>query len=253
VADAALPPRVTVFCEDAKQPQQDAYERVYPGGIGRAIGEALTAQGFVVRNAYSSQPDNGLSAAVLEETDVLIYWSHKAWRDVSEATIQRSYERILGGMGFIALHSTLVAPLFLRLLGTTAAMRWRNIGEKERVWVIDRSHPIAAGLPPYIELQDEEMYSEDFDIPAPDELVFISWFEGGEVFRSGCCWRRGRGKVFYFRPGHETAPTYHDPLVQRVLYNAVLWAAPQSSVLPVRRNERAPTAPEAEVAGRCSA
>lgn len=238
-------PRVTVFCEDTRQPQQEAYERVYPKGIGATIGDALRLKGLSVHNAYQSEPDNGLSQSVLEQTDVLVYWSHKAWRDVSETTVQRAYERIMGGMGFIALHSTLVAPLFRRVLGTTATMHWRNLGERERVWVVDRDHPIASGIDRFIELEDEEMYSEDFDIPTPDSLVFISWFEGGEVFRSGCCWKRGRGKIFYFRPGHETAPTYHNEAVQQVLFNAVLWAAPNTDVMPIRQNDRAPPAPEA--------
>jgi trehalose utilization protein len=153
-------------------------------------------------------------------------------------------------MGFIALHSTLVAPIFRKLMGTTATMRWRNVGERERVWVIDRAHPIAQGIGDFIELQAEEMYSEDFDIPPPDDLVFISWFEGGEVFRSGCCWKRGRGRVFYFRPGHETAPTFHNEKVQRVLYNAVMWAAPVTAERIFKENQRAAQSPEAPFGGR---
>jgi trehalose utilization protein len=248
--DSISPPRVTVFCEDTRQPQQEAYERVYPQGIGPIIASALRGHGLAVRNVYQSEPDNGLPQSVLEETDVLVYWSHKAWRDVATETIQRAYEHVLAGMGFIALHSTLVAPLFRKLMGTTATMRWRNVGERERVWVIDHAHPIAQGIGDCIELEAEEMYSEEFDIPTPDELVFISWFEGGEVFRSGCCWKRGRGRVFYFRPGHETAPTFHNEKVQRVLYNAVMWATPSSTVREIRQNERAPRSPEAPLGGR---
>jgi trehalose utilization protein len=240
---------VTVFCEDTRQPQQEAYERVYPQGIGVAIAQALRNRGLGVSNVYQSEPEHGLSQAVLEQTDVLIYWSHKSWRDVSPEAIQRTHEHVLAGMGFIALHSALVAPIFRRLMGTTATMRWRNVGERERLWVIDRTHPIVQGIGDSIELEAEEMYSEDFDIPTPDDLVFISWFEGGEVFRSGCCWKRGRGRVFYFRPGHETAPTFHHEKVQRVLYNAVLWAAPTGERL-VRANQRAALSPEAPFGGR---
>jgi trehalose utilization protein len=250
VGSAPNSPRVTVFCEDTKQPQQEAYEKVYPLGIGETIAASLRDEGLQVQIAYQSQPENGLSAAVLDVTDVLVYWSHKAWRDISEAVIQRAHERILCGMGFIALHSTLVAPLFRRVLGTTATMRWRNVGELERVWVIDRAHPIAQGLDPFIELADEEMYSEEFDIPTPDDLVFISWFEGGEVFRSGCCWKRGRGKIFYFRPGHETAPTFHNVMVKKILLNSVMWAAPSEQLATLRQNEKAPEAREAALRGR---
>ena len=91
----------------------------------------------------------------------------------------------------------------------------------ERVWVVLPSHPIAQGLPPYFEVPQSEMYGEPFDIPAPDELLFLSWFSGGEVFRSGCTFRRGRGRIFFFGPGHETFPIYHDPHVRRVIANGI--------------------------------
>ena len=111
-------------------------------------------------------------------------------------------------------------------MGTTCDLRWREIGEKERIWVVEPNHPIAAGLPPHFEIPHTEMYGERFDIPAPDALVFVSWFQGGDVFRSGCCFNRGIGRIFYFRPGHETFPIYHQPEVQRVIANACRWAAP---------------------------
>ena len=63
------------------------------------------------------------------------------------------------------------------------------------------------------------MYGEFFDIPKPDELVFIGGFSGGEVFRSGCVWNRGYGKVFYFQPGHETYRSYYDPDIRRIIQN----------------------------------
>ena len=88
------------------------------------------------------------------------------------------------------------------------------------------------GLGEYIELEHEEMYGEHFDVPQPDELVLISWFEGGEVFRSGCCYTRGLGKIFYFRPGHETYPTYYNEEVRKVIVNAAQWAAPNGHDYP---------------------
>ncbi len=128
-------------------------------------------------------------------------------------------------MGFIALHSAHFAKPFKLLMGTSCSLRWRD-NEYERVWCVNPGHPIAGGIPPYFELENEEMYGEFFDIPQPESLVFTGWFRSGEVFRSGCCWTRGLGRVFYFQPGHETNPTYHNPIIQRIICNAVRWAAP---------------------------
>jgi trehalose utilization protein len=140
--------------------------------------------------------------------------------------VDRVQQAVLGGMGLIALHSAHFSKIFRRLMGTSCTLSWRVAGERERLWVVAPGHPIAQGIGPFIELEQEEMYGEVFDIPPPDELVFVSWFKGGEVFRSGCCFVRGRGRIFYFRPGHETFPTYYDPQVRRVIANAVRWAAP---------------------------
>jgi trehalose utilization protein len=142
--------------------------------------------------------------------------------------VDRVQKRVLEGMGLVVLHSGHYSKVFKRLLGTTCSLGWREAGKKERIWTCDPGHPIAQGVPRSFEIPHEEMYSEPFGIPTPDELVFISWFQGGEVFRSGCCWKRGNGKIFYFRPGHETFPTYHQPEVQTVIRNAIRWAAPQA-------------------------
>lgn len=152
--------------------------------------------------------------------------------DVKDEIVDRVRNRVLEGMGLIVLHSGHFSKIFRKLMGTTCNLKWREIGEKERLWVIDPSHPIAAGLGEYFEIDHEEMYGERFDIPQPDELVFVSWFAGGEVFRSGCCWHRGRGKVFYFRPGHETFPVYFQPEVLKVIVNAVQWATPPDTTVP---------------------
>jgi trehalose utilization protein len=217
---------VTVFSEDYPQPQPEKYALAYPKGIQHSLATPLRERGLAVQDALATQPQHGLSEAVLEQTDVLVYWEHLAGTRMDDEVVRRVHKRILGGMGFIALHSAAISKLFRKLVGTTTGFRYRNVGERERVWVIDPAHPITQGLQRYIQLEGEEMYGEPFDIPKPDELVLISWFEGGEVCRSGCCWRRGLGKVFYFRPGHETTPTFDNPDVQRLLYNAVLWAAP---------------------------
>jgi trehalose utilization protein len=127
-------------------------------------------------------------------------------------------------MGLVVLHSGHYSKIFRRLMGTTCSLRWREADDREVVWTVSPAHPIAAGLPAAFILPAEEMYGEFFDLPQPDELVFISSFTGGEVFRSGCCFHRGWGRIFYFRPGHETYPTYHQPEVRRVIANGVLWA-----------------------------
>src|SRR5581483_5617545 len=152
---------------------------------------------------------------------------HAAHKRVAEKVVERVLRRIWRGMGFIALHSSHYSKIFKRLMGTSCSLTWREAGERERLWVCDPAHPIARGIERCFEIENVEMYGEPFVIPAPDEVVFISWFEGGEVFRSGCTWRRGSGKIFYFRPGHETYPIYFQPMVRRVLCNAVHWAAPE--------------------------
>jgi trehalose utilization protein len=193
------------------------------------LADALRRRGFdAVRTATLEEPEHGLSRSVLDETEVLVWWGHRKHEEVSEDVVARVQARVLQGMGLLVLHSGHFSKIFRRLTGTACTLSWRDEGEKERIWVVTPGHPIAQGLGRYFELDQEEMYGEPFDIPDPDELVFLSWFQGGEVFRSGCCYRRGRGRVFYFRPGHETFPTYHDETVQHVIANGVHWAAPAS-------------------------
>jgi trehalose utilization protein len=200
---------------------------VYPRGIHGAIAEALAREpDMVVRTATLDEPSHGLPDEVLASTDVLTWWGHLAHGELSEETARKVRNRVLDGMGLVALHSAHLSKPFVQLMGTSCLLRWRETGEKERLWVVEPGHPIADGLGAYFELPREEMYGERFDIPAPDATVLISWFAGGNVFRSGCCFTRGNGRVFYFRPGHETFPTYHQKDVQTVIRNAVRWAAP---------------------------
>jgi trehalose utilization protein len=219
-------PRVTVWNEFRHERSDKEIAAIYPDGMHAVIAEALREAGLEPRTARLDEPAPGLSAEVLAATDVLTWWGHQAHAEVSDETVARVHERVLDGMGLIVLHSGHFSKIFKKLMGTTCDLKWREAGDKERLWVVAPGHPIAEGLGEYIELAEEEMYGEHFDIPAPDTLVFVSWFTGGEVFRSGCCYRRGRGKVFYFRPGHETHRTYYHPEVQRVIVNAVRWAAP---------------------------
>lgn len=219
--------KVTIWNEFRHEKIHEEVARVYPNGIHNAIGDFLRKQpGLEVKTATLDEPEHGLTQEVLDNTDVLIWWGHMAHNEVKDDIVDRTYNRVLNGMGLIVLHSGHLSKIFRKLMGTNCRLKWREAGEKERIWVVEPGHPIAEGLGEYFEIPHTEMYGERFDIPRPDELVFLSWFKGGEVFRSGCCFYRGKGKIFYFRPGHETFPIYYQPEVQKVMYNAVKWAAP---------------------------
>jgi len=219
--------RVTVWNEDRHEKQDPAVAQIYPEGIHGAIASYLRGlPGLEVRTATLDEPDHGLADDILLHTDVLTWWGHIAHDEVRDDIVEKVYQRVLDGMGLLVLHSGHFSKIFRKLMGTTCDLKWREIGEKERLWVIEPGHPIVDGISEYIELDHAEMYGERFDIPAPDTLIFVSWFAGGEVFRSGCVYFRGRGKIFYFRPGHETYPIYHDPAILHVIGNAVRWLAP---------------------------
>ena len=229
--------RVTVWNEFRHEKTDEHIRQVYPKGIHGAIADYLEAQPDIsAQTATLDEPEHGLTEAVLAATDVLIWWGHQAHGAVEDAIVDRVHARVLNGMGLICLHSSHFSKIFKKLMGTTCNLKWREIGENERLWVVDPSHPIAAGVGQYIDIPHEEMYGEFFDIPQPDRLVFVSWFPGGEVFRSGCCYHRGRGKVFYFRPGHETFPTFYQVEVRHVIGNAVRWAAPTAGPEPLFGN-----------------
>jgi trehalose utilization protein len=218
--------RVTVWNEGRHEKKNPLVGELYPNGMHEAIAVGLRAEGFSVRTATQDEPEHGLTDAVLDDTDVLTWWGHLAHHEVDDAIVDKVQQRVLDGMGLIVLHSGHFSKIFKRLMGTTCNLKWREIGEKERVWVVNPAHPIAEGLPDYFEIPASEMYGEPFGIPEPDSLVTVSWYAGGEVFRSGCCYYRGQGKVFYFSPGHEIYPIYHQPMVIKVIANGVRWAAP---------------------------
>ena len=231
--------RVTVWNEFRHEVIPGKPQEIYPKGMHVAIADYLKKQpGLEVRTATLDEPEHGLTDEVLANTDVLIWWGHMAHHDVQDEIVAKVKERVLNGMGLIVLHSGHFSKIFKALMGTTCDLKWREVGEKERVWVIDHAHPITEGIPEYFELKNSEMYGERFDIPQPDEQVFISWYEGGEVFRSGCCFHRGRGKIFYFSPGHETYPIYYQEEVLKVIYNGIKWAAPLNTAVPVYGNHQ---------------
>jgi len=220
--------RVTVWNEFRHEKTHAEVKAIYPDGMHKTIARGLSkAKDIAVRTATLDEPEHGLTQKVVDSTDVLMWWGHMAHDQVSDEIVARVHKKVLEGMGLICLHSAHYSKIFRKLMGTNCSLKWREAGEKERLWNIEPGHPITEGLGEYFELPHVEMYGERFDIPTPDELVFISWFEGGEVFRSGCCWRRGHGRIFYFRPGHETFPIFKDANVMKVLTNAVRWAKPR--------------------------
>jgi trehalose utilization protein len=222
------PLRVTVWGENLHEQQNPTVQAVYPRGMHTTIAVGIQehlADRALVRTATFEQPEHGLTEEILGETDVLTWWGHIGHARVDDAVVQRVHEQVLSGMGLVVLHSGHESRIFMRLMGTTCKLRWRDVGERELVWTVAPGHPIARGLPEVFAIPQQEMYGEFFDIPRPDDLVFISSFAGGEVFRSGCTFRRGRGRIFYFSPGHETYPVFHQAEVRRVVANAVEWAA----------------------------
>ncbi|MCX8162872.1 MAG: ThuA domain-containing protein [Candidatus Bathyarchaeota archaeon] len=227
--------RVTIWNEYIHEKSDPAVARIYPEGIHEAIAEYLRGkEDLEIGVATLEEPEHGLIEDRLKSTDVLIWWGHRAHDRVSDEVVDRVHRRVVfEGMGLIILHSAHLSKIFRRLMGTSCRLKWREAGERERVWVVAPWHPIADGLGEYFEIEHSEMYGEPFDIPPPDQLVFISWFKGGEVFRSGCCFHRGMGRIFYFSPGHETYPIYYNPSVRRVIYNAILWAKPVRRAPPV--------------------
>lgn len=222
--------KVTVWNEFVHEKTEESVKNIYPEGIHKAIAEFLgKEEDITVRCATLDDPDCGLTQEVLDDTDVLIWWGHMKHGDVPDEVAERVQASVLKGMGMIFLHSAHHSKPFKRLMGTTCNLDWSD-EVFERVWVVDPASPITQGLGRYFEIPEEEMYGERFDIPEPDRLVLMGWYETGEVFRTGCCFKRGNGKIFYFQPGHETCPTYHIPEVQLVIKNAVRWAFPEYRV-----------------------
>ena len=229
-----MPTRVTVWSEFRHEKSNETVKEIYPDGMHEAIASHLRkSSDFEVRTATLDEPEHGLSDEVLESTDVMTWWGHMAHDDVSDETVEKVVKRVHAGMGLIVLHSAHFSKVFKKLMGTSCDLKWREADDKEVLWVTSPGHPILKGIDDRFELPQEEMYGEYFDVPEPMETLLISWFTHGEVFRSGMTYKRGKGKIFYFRPGHETYPTYKDANVLKVIENSVRWAAPSSPIKPV--------------------
>ncbi|MBQ3229389.1 MAG: ThuA domain-containing protein [Clostridia bacterium] len=218
--------KVTVWNEFFHEKNNERVAAIYPNGIHGTIAEFLKCDDIQVRTATLEDEECGLTEQVLNDTDVLIWWGHMRHGDVPDEIVERIKANVLKGMGFIALHSAHHSKIFKALMGTTCNLSWREDGDLERVWTINPAHPIAQGIGRYFELNGVETYAEPFGIPEPDEVVFMGWYEGGEVFRTGCTFHRGNGRIFYFQPGHETFPIFYNENVQTIIRNAVRWANP---------------------------
>lgn len=217
--------RVTVWNEYRHEKTDEEVKKIYPSGIHNQIASFLREmEDIEIKTATLDEPEHGLTDEVLENTDVLIWWGHIAHDEVRDEIVEKVCRHVLNGMGLIVLHSGHLSKVFTRLMGTSGFLRARDKGSKVRLWKISPGHPIMNGVDDYIELEEEEMYGEYFDIPSPEEVLMISWYKTGEVFRSACCFQRGAGKIFFFQPGHETYPIFYYPQIQHIIKNAVKWA-----------------------------
>ena len=234
------PIRVTIWNEFRHEKANPRVSEIYPRGMHEAIADALRKSAdFSIRTATLDEPEQGCTIDVVDSTDVMLWWGHLAHHEVQDGVVDRVHQRVLDGMGLLILHSGHFSKIFRKLMGTTCNLKWREEeNEREILWVTRPGHPIVQGIADHFILPREEMYGEYFDIPEPECTFLISSFGGGEVFRSGCTWMRGAGKVAYFRPGHETFPTYHDANVLRIIENAIRWAAPVGKIEAPEFGER---------------
>ena len=226
------PISVIVWGENRHEQTEPSIAARYPdgmhGAIRQGIEEYLGADAEVT-TVTLDDPEHGLTEERLAAADVLIWWGHAAHDEVADEVVERVHRHVLAGLGLIVLHSGHFSKIFQKLMGTSCSLRWRGETDRELVWTVDPTHPIAQGVPHPLIIEEQEMYGEFFDIPVPDELIFISSFSGGEVFRSGCTWKRGHGRIFFFSPGDQEYPVYFQPEIRRVISNGVEWAATDRS------------------------
>jgi trehalose utilization protein len=227
---ARNPIRVLVWGENRHEQVEPHVRAIYPDGMHTTIAEGIAenlGDDAVVATTTLDEPEHGLTEEVLANTDVLVWWGHAAHGEVADEVVDRVHQHVLSGLGLVVLHSGHWSKIFGKLMGTTCTLRWRSEQDRELVWTVNPTHPITRGVPNPIIIDAQEMYGETFDIPAPDELIFISSFTGGEVFRSGCTFRRGHGKIFFFSPGDQDYPVYYHKDVRRVIANGVEWVYPE--------------------------
>ncbi len=218
---------VVIWNEFRHEKRVKAVADIYPEGIHACIRDFLKSdEELEITLAALDDPDQGISDELLEKTDILLWWGHMAHAEVNDELVEKIRQRVYrGNMGLIALHSAHHSKVFKQIVGTTGNLSWGR-DQKEVIWNLMPQHPIAAGIPDHFTLESEELYCEPFYIPQPDELIFGGWYEDGYIFRSGCCFQRGMGKIFYFQPGHEYCRSFHNPYVQKIIRNAIDWVKP---------------------------
>ena len=231
---AAQGKRKVVVWSEGSANVDEGSKKVYPEDINTAIAEGLAplkARGWEIVKATLGDPDQGISDELLAGTDVLIWWGHKKHGEVKNELVDKIDQRVRDGkMGFIATHSSHFAKPFKKLMGT--ACSWGEYvvdGTSVEILVKEPSHPICRGVRSF-KLPKIERYGEPFAVPAPEAVPLDGRYTKPDgktaPARMGLCWAVGKGKVFYFTPGHETYDDYYRPEVRRIFVNAVQWAAP---------------------------
>ena len=221
LADNRPPIRVRIWCEGT------APKSVYPRDIDGALGDFLgKRKDLVVSRARLDDADVGLSDGALDATDALIWWGRLRHADLPDSRARAIAARVRAGkLGFIALHASCLSKPFVELMGGPCELGgFREDGRPERVEIKDRDHPIARGVAPFT-IPRTSMFAEPFKVPKPDSIVMMSTFDRGETFRSGMTWTVQKGRVAYFRPGHDGFPVFFHPSVRQVIANSVAWSS----------------------------
>jgi trehalose utilization protein len=229
--------------------QQDVQVKsgAYKNFLGNAVAEFLSkTDGLQVVSANINEPDQGLADDRIAAADVVVWWGHVRHKDVNDSKVESIVAKVKAGKaGFVALHSAHYSKPFKNLMGTNCGFKKvdanKNEGFVQHLRVVSPMHPIAKGVKDF-DIPKTEIYGEPFEVPMPDAIVLYGHWDTGDSFPDVCCWTVGGkgvssaaakaanpgGRVVYFRPGHETFPIFHQPEVQRVVTNCVLWAAPKS-------------------------
>jgi len=237
----AAPPKIRVLLWSEQTEPKD----VYPKGINGALADYLRQFSDIeVKTASLSDPDAGLSEAVLAKTDVLIWFGHRRHAEVPDEAVDRILRHVRErGMGFFGLHSTHYSKVIKRLLNATGSWSsYVNHGKPEQMWVVLPGHPIAKGVSDFT-IPQTEIYTEPFDVPLPEAVIVEGTWESGHRSRDVMTWTIGKGRVVYIRAGHETYPIFFMPQMQRLVSNAVRYAAHRTNAPKnLKRREAGPPA-----------